>query len=497
MSNIKPEQGSLQINRTIMILRKLSILTLLLLVTCFRFLYSQVSNVKDKTYISIELGFIPVNQLNETVKGDTVDMQISNGFFKVQPTAFFNESSTELYSRMHHKESGAADDIEEIVLEENGTGIYLMPNQEIRVDIHQKKTDKLIKRYIIRRPTLIPEITFYRQKGTIPILFKNSSPENQSKLSISPGDELRIHLSERGDSFKGLETEITLKNLTTKKTLYETGEKDLTGLKLEANTEYELRYNYVFQKESVGTIYIHVKPHWYQSRVTYIFLLILIVGIGFWVIAKFFRKKLRRSEKEQQKLEEAAIKLQTLLNPHFTFNALSSIQGLMNTDRIEKANHYLEEFSSLLRKTLAKNKDVFNDLDQELEMMRMYISLEALRFNFSWKIEVSSEIDPSEIEIPTMLLQPIIENAIRHGLSGLGEQGQLLVICKQEKDNLIIVVKDNGTWKDKSHSSGYGLSLTTERINTINKMKKDQNIILEYNRHSGTEAIFTFHNWLK
>nr|WP_294938269.1 histidine kinase [uncultured Flavobacterium sp.] len=478
-----------------MIFRKLTIL-ILLLVSCCRFLYGQVPNAKDKTYISIEVAFAPVSQLNETFKGDTVDVQISNGFFKVRPTTFFNESSTELYSQMHLKESGAGD-IEKIVLKKDGTGLYILPNQEVRVDILQKKTDKLIKRHIIRRPILIPEITFYHQKGNIPIPFKNSSSEHHDELSISPGDQLRIHLSEREDYFKGLETEITLRNLTTKKMLFETGKKDLTGLKLEANTEYELRYNYVFQKESVRTIYIHVKPHWYQSGVMYIFLLFLIVGIGFWMIAKFFRKKLRRSEKEQQKLEAAAIKLQTLLNPHFTFNALSSIQGLMNTDRVEKANHYLEEFSLLLRKTLAKNKDVFNDLDQELEMMRMYISLEALRFNFSWKIEVSSEIDPSEVEIPTMLLQPIIENAIRHGLSGLGEKGQILVVCKQEKDNLIIMVKDNGTWKDKSHSSGYGLSLTTERINTINKIKKDQNIILEFNRHSGTEVIFTFHNWLK
>src|SRR5690606_30741839 len=99
---------------------------------------------------------------------------------------------------------------------------------------------------------------------------------------------------------------------------------------------------------------------------------------------KRLRKNLSKSKKEKSKLEESAIKLQSLLTPHFTFNALSSIQGLMNSGNIDDANKYLVEFSSLLRKSLSKSQLVFHSLNQELEMMEIYIRLEALRFNFNW-----------------------------------------------------------------------------------------------------------------
>ena len=186
-----------------------------------------------------------------------------------------------------------------------------------------------------------------------------------------------------------------------------------------------------------------------------------------------------------------------MLNPHFTFNALSSIQGLINTDRIDEANIYLEEFSTLLRQTLSKSQQVYTTLDQELEMMRLYIKLEAFRFNFYWEIEVSRELNPSVLEIPTMLLQPLIENAIKHGLSTLGSEGKLHIVCKEgeKKDTFVIMVKDNGTWINSS-AMGYGLSLTAERIATINKLKRDEKIDLYFDKSAGTTAILTFYNWL-
>ena len=109
----------------------------------------------------------------------------------------------------------------------------------------------------------------------------------------------------------------------------------------------------------------------------------------------------------------------------------------MNTDRIDDANYYLQEFSLLLRKTLAKSQSVYNSLDQELEMMKMYIRLEALRFGFVWNIEIDGEINISEIEIPTLLIQPLIENAIKHGLSNL-EIREKIVVEKGQKESTLL-----------------------------------------------------------
>jgi len=231
---------------------------------------------------------------------------------------------------------------------------------------------------------------------------------------------------------------------------------------------------------------------------TYAAILLVAAVLCILAVTYNFKRKIKISKGEQQKLEQAAIRLQSLLNPHFTFNALNTIQGLMNTNRIEEANHYLEEFSSLLRKTLSKSHHIYNNLDQELEMMRMYLDLEALRFNFAWNIEVDERINPSDIEIPTLLLQPIIENAIKHGLSRLGNKGQLLISCKlnEQNNNFIISVKDNGTWVDKNDNAGYGLSLTKERIQTINKLKTGQSIEFTFDTQIGTTAILTFRNWI-
>ena len=231
---------------------------------------------------------------------------------------------------------------------------------------------------------------------------------------------------------------------------------------------------------------------------TYTAILIVAAVICILAVTYNFKRKIKISKRAQQNLEQAAIRLQSLLNPHFTFNALSTIQGLMNTNRIEEANHYLEEFSSLLRKTLSKSHHIYNNLDQELEMMRMYLNLEALRFNFVWEIIIDEDINPVDIEIPTLLLQPIVENAIKHGLSRLGEEGKLLISCSKEKlnGNFSISIKDNGNWIEKIAGKGYGLSLTEQRISTINQLKAEQTIELTYNKQSGTTAILNFKNWI-
>jgi hypothetical protein len=380
------------------------------------------------------------------------------------------------------------------VLEGKANKVYLMINQEYAVDVLDKQTDTIVCRYLIKRLELIPTVVFNRKTKNG---YNLTSVAQAGRITISPGDSLTFNTV--SDSIpENKEVVYILTNLSAKKYRSQVGESGFGPLKLAAGTRYELLVSYSIQRESANIYYIDVQPYWYRTGTIYIIAVIILLGIGLITATLVLKTKVRSSQKEQQKLQQAAIRLQSLLNPHFTFNALSSIQGLMNTERIEEANNYLQEFSSLLRQTLAKSQDVFNSLDQELEMMGMYLKLEAFRFNFSWDIIISPTLNPSTIEIPTLLLQPLIENAIKHGLPGLGDKAQLLIICKEvpETDNFIIVIKDNGTWVEKSHDSGYGLSLTAERIKTINKLRKEQSIELIFDKENGTEAILTFHNWL-
>lgn len=461
---------------------------ILLLVACLQSAWAQQVHLPAKSYLRFQVTGLPGSQIKEIGQGKLIKVYTSGGFIRVHTTAAFNQLTHKLSEKNSTKETK---------VREGSFQAYIYPNQEFSIDVLDRKKDAILSSYVIKRPKLIPEIRFYHQeKNSETPFYISSSGDHSDELSTSAG-VIKLSISERAD-FKNMEAEYTLVNLKTRKFQRGVGKTGLASLKLIANTDYELRVNYLVQKESQQVIYIHVKPYWYQSAVSYIVLLFVIVVVGFLLIARRLKNRIKSSQKEQQKMEEAAIRLQSLLNPHFTFNALSSIQGLMNTDRIEEANLYLQEFSLLLRKTLAKSKDVFNSLDQELEMMRMYINLEALRFNFSWNIEVAAELNISDIEIPTLLVQPLIENAIKHGLSGLGDKGQLLIICREgeKKNTFVIVVKDNGTWLDKKPDSGYGLSLTAERILTINKLKEEQAIVLDFNKQSGTEAVLTFHNWI-
>lgn len=465
-----------------------SIPFILFFVACMLSVHGQESHLPGKSYLRFEAAEVLGSEVKEIGQAKLIKVYTSGGFIRVHTTSAFHKMTHKLSEKTTEKETK---------VREGGFEAYIYPNQEFSIEVLDRKTDTVLIRYIVKRPKLIPEVRFYHQEENSGIPFHISSSDDHSdELSTSSG-VIKLGISKRTD-FKDMDVEYALVNLKTRKTQRGVGKAGFDSLKLVANTDYELRANYVVQKESQHLSYIHVKPYWYQSAITYIIFLFVMVFLGFLLITRGLKYKIKSSQKQQQKMEEAAIRLQSMLNPHFTFNALNSIQGLMNTDRIGEANHYLQEFSLLLRKTLAKSKHVFNSLDQELEMMRMYIHLEALRFNFSWNIEVSGELHTSDIEIPTLLLQPLIENAVKHGLSGLGDQGKLLIICREgeKKDTFVIVVKDNGTWLDKNGGSGYGLSLTAERILTINKLKEEQAIVLDFNKQSGTEAILTFHNWI-
>ncbi|ACU60139.1 sensor histidine kinase [Chitinophaga pinensis] len=378
-----------------------------------------------------------------------------------------------------------------------GTPLYLKVGQEYTVDIRNQQTDSLIISYLIKRVQLIPDIMLYRkQRGHV--LSTRISHNNPVKIQLQPGEKIAVGLAGIPE-IDSTEIEYTLVNLKTRKTTYVVSNTGAGPFDFDSNTEYQLWFRYSIQQENMGSCYLSVQGYWYQSPVVYIALTLLLIAICLLTIIKGFKRKLRTSKAKQDKLEDAAIKLQSLLNPHFTFNALSTIQGLMNTGRIDEANLYLQEFSSLLRKALSKSQQVLNTLDQELDMMRLYIGLEALRFNFSWQIEVAETLHPTDIEIPTLLLQPLIENAVHHGMAGTGDKGRLHIICKEgdKKDTLVIIISDNGTWKQTSAEPGYGLRLTEARIQTANKLfHRTQSISLTFNKQSGTAAVLIFHNWI-
>ena len=254
-------------------------------------------------------------------------------------------------------------------------------------------------------------------------------------------------------------------------------------------TAYDLSLRYAFQPETVDHYTVTIAPNWWDTDWFKIMLGIgLPVGLALLAFINYRNRKRRQISVATQALRS----VQAQLNPHFIFNALTSIQGLINTGDIDGANTYLSAFSVMMRNTLTEHEYLNNRLATELDSMETYLSLEQLRFHFQYSVRMEPGLDPNAIEIPRLLLQPIIENAVRHGVSGLREEGLIRVSAYASEQDLLIRIQDNGPGFVSS-GTGHGLRLTEDRILLLNRLYPQSPIHLN---REGSTFTFTFAKWL-
>jgi two-component system, LytTR family, sensor kinase len=162
------------------------------------------------------------------------------------------------------------------------------------------------------------------------------------------------------------------------------------------------------------------------------------------------------------------------------------------------ANDYLTAFSTLLRESLQNSDKEFVPLSMELKTLETYIKLENLRFPFHFSVEIDKNLNTNDIEVPYLLLQPLVENAIKYGVLRLYEKGQLSLKLQGENNNLIIEISDNGKgFNPEKNHKGYGLKLTKERIRLLNQSNPEQPVSLSIiSTGHGTKAMLIFKNWL-
>ena len=202
-------------------------------------------------------------------------------------------------------------------------------------------------------------------------------------------------------------------------------------------------------------------------------LLILGYFLFKWKIALAKKKEVKKRKFIEMQLKS----FRSQMNPHFLFNALSAIQNLINKGHNDKANHYLTEFSQLMRLTLDKSEKGLVPLLDEIESIKKYLELEKLRFSFDYVIHLESEIDLQQTEIPAMLVQPFVENAIVHGLVEVSGKRKLSIGFKVDGENMICLIRDNGIGIKASlakrvngfRRESFGLKLAEDRIKLINE----------------------------
>jgi LytS/YehU family sensor histidine kinase len=185
------------------------------------------------------------------------------------------------------------------------------------------------------------------------------------------------------------------------------------------------------------------------------------------------------------------------MNPHFIFNALNSIGSYITNKDGTTAKNYLNKFSGLMRETLENSHKETITLKEDFEILKTYLDIERKRFSegFDFKLKIDSELDPENILVPPMMLQPFVENSIWHGISGLNYKGVLEIEVKKEDDKLLYAIDDNGIGRKKSNKNnkGYkkqslGIKITKDRIEILNKKKKIDGSLKIIDKEVGTRV---------
>jgi ligand-binding sensor domain-containing protein len=243
---------------------------------------------------------------------------------------------------------------------------------------------------------------------------------------------------------------------------------------------------------------INIIPAWWNTWWFRTLVAICVIAITYvlirWRVRQKFQLQLERSEKEKQLAENAKqlaelqqqkteVEMQALraqMNPHFIFNCLNAINRFILTNETEAAANYLTKFSRLVRMVLSNSEEAFIPLEDELTSLHLYIDLEKLRFKkpFEYTIKISDTVDPANIAIPPLLLQPFVENAIWHGLVNKADEGHLSINIQQENSTLLCTIADDGVGREKAaalknksaNHKSMGMRITESRIAMLQKM---------------------------
>ncbi len=258
---------------------------------------------------------------------------------------------------------------------------------------------------------------------------------------------------------------------------------------------------------SPTTLEFIIKPPWWR---TYWFYFSVLSLVGF-LAYTYFQSKSKALIKESKLISELnrleKVALQNQMNPHFLSNAFTSLQYLIHDNKLQQADDYLSDLSRLIRKILDSSRSNEVTLRQEIELIKLYLQLEKIRFEnkFEYEIDIDEKINQDLQKIPPMLIQPIIENSINHAFTSLDQEKNIISIhFTSDEKNLICSISDNGIGINSSKlnaksstKKSYALSIIKERIANYNQSNENDISVSFIDKSEsaldkGTEVIFRF-----
>ena len=192
--------------------------------------------------------------------------------------------------------------------------------------------------------------------------------------------------------------------------------------------------------------------------------------VGIWNVLEYerqYHERARRAAQLESQLAQAQLEtLRNQLQPHFLFNPLNSISALVH-DEPEGAEDMLADLSSMLRASLDANQQQEIPLAQELELLDAYLRIQRRRFEDRLRVSVEPAAGTLDALVPTLLLQPLVENAIRHGITPLARPGTLQVSARRQGYDLLVTVADDGAGLPAGYTEGIGLANTRQRLQQL------------------------------
>ena len=253
--------------------------------------------------------------------------------------------------------------------------------------------------------------------------------------------------------------------------------------------KYRLRINVLNKNttsQELSISFVISSPFWLKWWfISLVFGLILfLIWLIIFLRTKAIKKKERLRTEISERISEFEMKaLRAQMNPHFIFNAINSIQNYMLDNDIDSALHYLSDFAKLIRLTLDNVSKRRITLDEELNYLKYYLSLEEMRFAKKFEIEIilPPDYDNRKFLIPSMIIQPYVENSIKHGFIYRNEGGKIKLEFQVSKDNILkCIIEDNGIGRKKSRElnkskkgqSSKGIFITSERLSLLNQTQQ-------------------------
>ncbi|MEI3797146.1 MULTISPECIES: sensor histidine kinase [unclassified Chitinophaga] len=245
----------------------------------------------------------------------------------------------------------------------------------------------------------------------------------------------------------------------------------------EYNITVEVSDNLANRQEQTLLLFVKAHPAWWQTWRFRIAALILFIGLVAFLIKRRIRNIWREAELKHRIAETEMMALRAQMNPHFIFNCINGIDALIQSNDKYSATVYLNKFAKLLRNVLDSSKQNTVSLAKDLETLQLYIDLEQLRDEnkFTASIKADESLLQDDYQVPPLVVQPYIENAILHGLRHRPDSdGRLTITVTKNEEHIEYVIEDNGVGRDalrngsRKHDYSYGMQMSGDRVKFFN-----------------------------